>query len=716
MRLKYSSLVVASSLAALAFSACDCAPPIAVVSEDSGVDAGAEEADAGAEVDAGEPDAGFLPDAGPLTCHTCHGTTLSDAPPRDTLGRVERGLATVGAHQSHVGPSTWHREVRCDDCHVVPATIDAPGHIDPSPAELTFSRVANASGVSARYDGGTCGAYCHGPTLEGGALTQPEWTRSDVAQTYCGDCHGVPPPAPHPQISVTDCSRCHPDARPGLGFKEPERHIDGVLDLNVTCVSCHGSGTNPAPPSDTLGRTSTSLRSVGAHRSHLGPSTWHMEFGCGDCHQVPQRYDDPGHIDSPLPAELTWSNHATAKGATPAFNGVTCSGVYCHGTTIAGGDNKTPTWTALGTGEAACGTCHSLPPTSMPHTPSMPLTQCGVCHDAVIDTNARWVRPELHINGLVEVSGGACGSCHELPPKTGAHMKHAGLAMGVYGGLDTAANLTNPTGYAFGCAYCHPSDPAKHAKGGLAEVELYNANAPLGSLKRLSPTAVYTPGTQTFTDAKGRAYTLGTCANVYCHSGPSYATPDVVPAAGTDFAFTGYPLAFPSYALNLGRSYQTANWGGAALPCGGCHGFPIRTQAPGVQAMAGQSHSWLDASGNESGHGWNHGFSPVPCTTCHTQTVTAQNATSRAASGSSIYSPVPIAGFAFHVNGKPDVVFDTARTQPYLTPKSLAGASYSQATQTCSNVACHLDQTAVKHGTPFRSDTVTPECNVCHQY
>jgi predicted CxxxxCH...CXXCH cytochrome family protein len=189
-----------------------------------------------------------------------------------------------------------------------------------------------------------------------------------------------------------------------------------------------------------------------------------------------------------------------------------------------------------------------------------------------------------------------------------------------------------------------------------------------------------------------------------------------VPVAGLDFAFTGYPLAYPSYALNLGRTYQVATWGGAPLPCDGCHGFPIRTQAPSVVAMVGQSHSWLDAQGAESGHGRNHGFAPLPCSTCHVQTVSQQNATSRTASGVSVYGPVPVAGFAFHVNGLPDVVFDTARSSAYLTPKSLAGATYAQATSTCSNVACHLDQTAVKHGTPFRSDTVTPECNVCHHY
>ncbi len=435
---------------------------------------------------------------------------------------------------------------------------------------------------------------------------------------------------------------------------------------------------------------------------------------------VPGRWDDVGHIDPP-PAEVTFGAHAKNKGAAPVWGGTTCGGVYCHGATIQGGVNKTPRWTAVqgkdvyGKGEVACGTCHSLPPTSAPHTPAMSLSganSCGTCHGPVIDTSGAWVNGELHIDGIVEATGGACGSCHDLPPATGAHLKHAGLAKGVYSGLDTAASLTNPTGYAFGCAYCHPMDAAKHANGGTANVELYDPTAPAGSLKLKSPTAAYTPGGQTFADNKGRAYTLGTCANVYCHSGPSYATPNALADPGL---VTAYPIAYPAYALNVGRDFKTAQWGGAPLPCSGCHGMPIRTAEPAVHAAAGQSHSVLDAVGKEVGHGFNHGFSPLTCRTCHNQTVTVANTVARSA-GLSSYSDVPIASFAMHVNGNPDVAFDKVTPQQYRTAFTLTNATYNQATSTCSNVACHLNQTAVKNGNPFRPATVTAECNACHQY
>ncbi|MHB8876434.1 MAG: CxxxxCH/CxxCH domain c-type cytochrome, partial [Myxococcaceae bacterium] len=283
----------------------------------------------------------------------------------------------------------------------------------------------------------------------------------------------------------------------------------------------------------------------------------------------------------------------------------------------------------------------------------------------------------------------------------------------LYGGLATAANLTNPTGYAFGCGHCHPLNPASHMSGGRANIELYNPAAPAGSLKKLNPaSALYTPGPTVFTDSFGVQYTQGTCANVYCHSRPSYAS-SAVQEPGVDFPFTGYPTADAGFTLTRGRTYATVTWGGAATTCTSCHGLPVRTSAPGVQAMVGQSHSWLDAAGEESGHSWNHGYTPLSCRTCHIQTVSAANATSRTGRVS-VYGAVPVTGFGRHVNGLPNVAFDTTNPLPYPTPRSLTSASYNQATATCTNVACHLDQTSVKHGTPYRYP-VSIECDSCHQ-
>ncbi len=723
------------ALVTLGLGACTCAPGVisglpdddagsfdAGLSLDAGeLDAGlpdagtpdAGELDAGlpdaGEVDAGEPDAGEA-DAGAedaglvvLTCTSCHGNLDNAAPPRDSQGETRRTERTVGAHQAHLRPGSWRRTPLCTDCHRVPATIEEPGHIDPAPAELTFGPVPNSGNVNSTFDGVTCTTYCHGPTLTGGNLTQPDWMNGPPAN--CAQCHGIPPPPPHPATAPFQCAGCHYDV-----FTQGQKHIDGHLDVSVSCNSCHGDLVSPAPPVDTRGLTSTSSRTVGAHRSHLGPSSWHAEVTCDECHVVPARVDDPGHID-PSPAELHFGATAVARSALPSWNGVTCSN-YCHGQTLDGGTNRTPTWTTVNGSQATCGTCHGLPPPA-PHPQN---SQCATCHAAVIGVDGGFVDPSLHINGQVEAQL-ACGSCHAVPPATGTHLLHVGTqGSRTYGSLSTAASVTSPTGYAFGCGNCHPGDSARHLNGGRAEIELYNPNAPPGSLKARSPLAVYTPGPTVFTDSSGIPYTQGTCGNVYCHSGPAYATPAAVPRPGVDFTFAGYPVTYPAFAVDVTRAFQPVTWGGASAGCAGCHGFPLRTSEPGVHAMAGQSHSSLGSTGLESGHGFNHNSSPLTCRTCHHDTVIAANTTGRVG-GVSTYGPVPITGWGQHVNGLPDVAFDTV--DPVTSggrAQSLVGATYSQSTKTCASVSCHKLQSAVSNGHPFRPDLVSIECNACHQY
>ncbi len=181
--------------------------------------------------------------------------------------------------------------------------------------------------------------------------------------------------------------------------------------LDLSCTDCHGDRAtdDPAPPRDTHGESDPSLISVGAHQAHLGPSSWHAELSCDQCHAVPAAVSDEGHIDGE--AALTWGDLAAANGAVPMFDraSASCEGVYCHGSTLLpGGDNLSPTWTAVDSNQAACGSCHGLPPAS-PHTQS---ADCGTCHGAVIASfdvaepaSSVWANPGLHIDGVVEASG-----------------------------------------------------------------------------------------------------------------------------------------------------------------------------------------------------------------------------------------------------------------------------------------------------------------------
>jgi predicted CxxxxCH...CXXCH cytochrome family protein len=95
-------------------------------------------------------------------------------------------------------------------------------------------------------------------------------------------------------------------------------------------------------------------------------------------------------------ATLAFGAGARRGGAQPAWNGTTCASTYCHGGTLdAGGSSQEPRWTG-GAAEAACGTCHGVPPPA-PHTTS---TACGGCHPGYTSTT---VAVATHIDGTVQV-------------------------------------------------------------------------------------------------------------------------------------------------------------------------------------------------------------------------------------------------------------------------------------------------------------------------
>jgi predicted CxxxxCH...CXXCH cytochrome family protein len=663
-------------------------------------------------------------------CSACHGDDRNAAPPLSTDGGSETTAITVGAHQSHVTDGYIRKALYCGECHVVPASVGDPGHIDASPAEVTWGVLALTGSVTPNWDrtAATCSdTYCHGATLGGGTNKTPHWTTVDGSQASCGTCHGAPPPAPH--TSSTDCRGCHPGTMDATGNIDVEGglHINGVVDVGMAmdCNSCHGSANNAAPPVSTTGSSDTADTEVGAHQSHLADGTLRRAVACEECHVVPAAVGDPGHIDT-APAEVTFGALATHDGATPMWERSTdtCSNTYCHGATLGGGTNKTPIWTTVGGGQSACGTCHGVPPPA-PHPAGV---NCVDCHPDTVDANFN-INIDNHIDGVLQVTvSGACDGCHGAPPATGAHLAHYGAtpADASYGGTSITVDLLPAgTAYAFDCGNCHPTDPAHHMNGvnnpggGRAEIDLSPSSAHPGSLKARNPqSASYTPGGALLTDAQGYGYTLGTCSDVYCHSYMEFGTPGSVPVPGVDFPFTGYPMTYPAHTVDSTRTYQSPVWSDT-LSCDGCHGFPPRTFYPAVTAGAGDSHSFIGEFGYDNLHGWNMSGDPVACATCHFDTVTDQGVRTRdynpPADGWAVYQPVPIADHVFHVNGQPDIGFTTDPAPVIYAPGfDLTGATYDPQTRTCSNVPCHVNQTQVEWGSPYRWMN-SYECNVCHQ-
>jgi predicted CxxxxCH...CXXCH cytochrome family protein len=372
-----------------------------------------------------------------------------------------------------------------------------------------------------------------------------------VDGTYdeCGTtCHTLPPGGTH--TTNTACELCHGVVISSFNsgdpinstWADPSRHIDGVVDVvGLTCTTCHGSGSDPAPPVDTGGQSATTDIGVGAHQSHQGPSTWHRDIQCSDCHVVPVDPSDPTHRDGGS-AELTWGAVSAADGASPAFDQgtTTCSGVYCHGETLlTGGSNTTPDWTSVGTGEGDCGTCHGLPPGGGHSADPV----CENCHDPSISffdsgtpSNSTWADRTRHIDGIVDFGAAPCSSCHIMG---GAHTRHA-------------------TEYNFGCSTCHFGH-------GFGTPTHQDATADV----TFDPNGL---ATRNGADSNTPTWNAGakTCDNVYCHSSGNTAD------RGSDATYTWGILPFAA------MSYATApNWDtGTISDCDPCHAGNGNMTAP----------------------------------------------------------------------------------------------------------------------------------------
>jgi len=168
---------------------------------------------------------------GPEACNTCHGSFANPAliaPPTDLSRNIDAKFPGVGAHNAHLFTAKIGAVAFCNDCHIVPASYSAAGHIDNSPrAELLFPKKNNfeTGNASYNYTSYTCSnTYCHGgfaflksnspyafaytaDKIEGN-VNLPVWNKVDGTQMACGSCHGLPPKG-HMDAKLESCGTCH---------------------------------------------------------------------------------------------------------------------------------------------------------------------------------------------------------------------------------------------------------------------------------------------------------------------------------------------------------------------------------------------------------------------------------------------------------------------------------------------------------------------------
>ncbi|MEZ4363723.1 MAG: CxxxxCH/CxxCH domain-containing protein [Kofleriaceae bacterium] len=568
---------------------------------------------------------------GEVGCNTCHGGTVGNAPPKDTQGNTNTNTRGVGAHQSHLNPSPrFFKAIVCTDCHLVPAALNSLGHRDtPLPAEVRFG---GRAGTSPTWNGAQCSnVYCHGATLTsgtggaGGTATSPLWTKVDGTQRQCTSCHGFPPPAPHPQNS--DCGACHLDVKPGSNqeFLDVNKHIDGNLDVNTAaaCNTCHGGGNN-APPQDTTGGTTTTLRGVGAHQSHIAPggTAWHRDVQCMECHRVPGAVNSVGHIDTALPAELTFSG--IASGST--WTGSNCTS-YCHGSSLGGGNAKNPLWTRVDGTQKQCTSCHGAPPPA-PHPQD---SSCENCH-APAGPGMTIDIPAQHIDGTLQVTsihpaGYNARESHgydfdKKGPSTCATASCHGVALN--GGGGPSCQSCHTSGWQTDCKFCHGSDATGAPPQGVLGATARTDKTVGAHAKHLGATTMHAAWDCTM-----------------CHVKPTSATaPGHVDGAGTVVqAELKYSSLNPSGAYNFGTATCTNLY---------CHG----TGRANGTAPAWTSTSALTCLSCHGGDPNRTGMSSEhrrdkhrkSCNTCHKTVVNSTPA---------------IINAGLHVNGAKDVSFIT---------------------------------------------------------
>jgi predicted CxxxxCH...CXXCH cytochrome family protein len=386
------------------------------------------------------------------TCHPAGGTFGFDKPytfpggTTTTGGVIVRSATgtscTVACHYPKGAPAheiAWNASapLACTSCHAV-TTLP--------PAHPTMSANASRSDCEAchtlgTHTQGTVVLVSHGSNWMNTASTEFHAYSANGGLESCKACHG----ADLAGGRARGCGACHDQTSPTL------------VSWKVRCTMCHG-GTDDqsgAPPRTTWGNTADVVR-VGAHKTHLHPSSIAPAFPCAVCHVTPADALSSAHIDGGGIAEVTFGGMAVI-GTTPApFDRAnpTCANTYCHGANRIGGTNKTPNWTRVGQGEAACGTCHGVPPGNPHPNVGSSLTGCNPCHPDTMDA-AGGIIPVAtggkHLDGAVQAAGGHTASWTD-PTSPDFHAKSANSGLD---GCKGCHGATLDGGMAQACGNCH---------------------------------------------------------------------------------------------------------------------------------------------------------------------------------------------------------------------------------------------------------------------
>lgn len=517
-------------------------------------------------------------------CTICHGTktagadgsTIAGANPEkvapggtgtDTSGVDNANTdAQVGAHQAHLAAThSYSSKIACSECHTVPASVTAAGHIDSAlPAEVPLSGTLAAT--NPRSVAGTPGytspncsnVYCHdyqrfknGWADDGvapNANRTPVWNVAMLGGADdCQMCHGFPPAGSHPAATANQCTTCHNHVNgTGTGFSDATKHVNGLVEASG-CDGCHGNPPTTATYGGTTGMVGASLGSgdtgatspltPGAHDKHVNGLTG-RGMSCDGCHSGSTMPSVDAQIQMGFAVNATttpgWGATAVTTGTFTGYNALSnsftfvsssagttvntaanrnnnCSALYCHGSTLTGGSDNTPDYVTATTG------------------------QCGTCH----------------------------GASAASAPTAGSHAKHA-----------------STTGYSLSCQLCHPAMPANeasHVDGSVAwSISTTDARSNGGTYKTLASSS---------TGGLAPSAVYGSCATLYCHGNFGGNGNNASPTWGSAASGAcGTCHDVDTSASMSGGSHDTHVKGILGLTCDFCHKGTAVNAAGGIQS------------------------------------------------------------------------------------------------------------------------------------
>jgi predicted CxxxxCH...CXXCH cytochrome family protein len=641
-----------------------------------------------------------------------------------------QGPDGTGAPTTYNAP-TWGESASCGSCHLdmytnPGATGGHKQHAQPSqdfatPFDCRICHGAGGTTNPLNHANGVINTdfsgYGSNTLYSRGANVAPGTAYGDCSNS---DCHGRRTVTWGPSSALPLCDKCHGSKNSDGGF-----------------YTTSGPGTT----------VSNTDPIVGAHNAHIHSrssaftlyTSYSQAKDCSECHIKPGGPYDAGHIDTALPAEVTFQPSAIANrgvffgvsGARPANFDVsarTCNNIWCHGSAMDsnlgrgayanvvadGGSLGTPvvpTWNApflTGVPSNDCTRCHSYPPPApnesyahFSHYSTDELgvdiarlkgpNECNGCHINVKPDGSGFINGAAHINGSVDKG---CQACHGVPPATQAELalpSNGALASGQAGAHKAHADLP-----AIGktCTVCHngytnqmPSQLLEigfNAFGGKFSTGAFWGYSTMDN--GLTSYASSSAGTLVY--QTNSAAEQNSCA-VYCHG---------LNAAGV-----------ATIGGRFGANAKPVWDSGASMVCGNCHGVNVASSAA-YQGYTAALHLRPSSAPTSSSHPRHAGVAALnlTCDTCHGVITNFNHVNGSVAWKLDSANPLLGAGAVYGPAGNQAVSGATGNLAP--------SASYG----TCSNLYCHSSgqsadgNSSIPNYATAQWGSAALACNSCH--